>query len=402
MDIQFIPNKKHVKWTPFVVDAFSYGPLNGIKGYFLRYVLLSPRHVIIMNSHFHSDHYTGLTKKFNYGPIFCGKITAHLIDLVLHVPKEYIHVLPMEQPILLWKNNHIVLPGALPLYDHTNCDKSTTITVTLLPANHCPGSVMFIFSIRNDDGSSKTILHTGDFRCDDSIIYHHLLKPYQKTTGSTTLDLVYLDTTYDDPAWCFPSQHIILAKSCQYLKRIILQENKRKLAPFNYLVVIGCYTIGKERIAIHLADAFSCKIYCQPFKRKIFNCYTESEWGNLFSVLEDNPLKAMIHLVPMDWLQETKLSELLTMYKTTFTHIVAIYPTGWTSSKKTKKNGSDDIFPFTKISTLNFHTLDSQGGQLIKKDRIFLYELPYSEHSSYEELERFRDSFLVEKIIPTV
>lgn len=40
MNTSFIPSKKHIKWTPFVVDAFSYGPLNGIKGYFLRYVML--------------------------------------------------------------------------------------------------------------------------------------------------------------------------------------------------------------------------------------------------------------------------------------------------------------------------------------------------------------------------
>lgn len=310
----------------------------------------------------------------------------------------------MEQSIILWKNNHIIIPGTLPLYNSENIeyiDTDITISVTLLPANHCPGSVMFMFIIETKNGDSKTILHTGDFRCDDSIIYHPLLTLYQRSTGSSTLEIVYLDTTYDDPAWCFPSQNTILTKSSQYLKRVILQENKRKLAPFSYLVVIGCYTIGKERIAIHLADTLSCKIYCQPFKRKIFNCYTESEWSNLFSLIEDNPLNAMIHLVPMDWLKEEKLSELLCTYRTTFTHIIAIHPTGWASAKKSKKNDID-IFPFTKISSLNFHTIDSQNRPIIKNDRIFLYELPYSEHSSYQELERFRESFIIKKIIPTV
>ena len=84
-----------------------------------------------------SDHYGGLGKSFDWGTIYCNSITASLVRLRLGVGSRFIHVLPMNKPT--------VVEG---------------VEVTLLDANHCPGSAMVLFRLR--DG--RCFLHVGPFR----------------------------------------------------------------------------------------------------------------------------------------------------------------------------------------------------------------------------------------------
>jgi DNA cross-link repair 1A protein len=79
------------------VDAFCFGKIPGITDYFL--------------THFHADHYMGLTPKFTHGPIYCSEVTANLIMQELRIKPEWVKKLPMHQRCQI--NDHV----AVTLYD---------------------------------------------------------------------------------------------------------------------------------------------------------------------------------------------------------------------------------------------------------------------------------------------
>ena len=105
---------------------------------------------------------------------------------MLSVDKKWVCPLPMDTPSLIPNTNGV--------------------TVTLIEANHCPGSCLFFFegpqTVNAGDskfsshfiGSSKTFryLHCGDFRASPQ----HILHP---AVHGKLIDHVYLDTTYLDP-----------------------------------------------------------------------------------------------------------------------------------------------------------------------------------------------------------
>ncbi|QCD97263.1 benzoate 4-monooxygenase [Vigna unguiculata] len=318
------PFYKKIPGTPFTVDAFRYGYVEGCSAYFL--------------SHFHCDHYGGLSKKWSHGPIYCSPLTGRLVQMCLSVNPLYIH--PLEF------NTEHVIDG---------------VKVTLLEANHCPGAALIHFSLPND----QRYLHTGDFRACKPMQAYRLLV-------NQRVNVLYLDTTYCNPKYRFPSKEDVL----NYVVKIT--KNHLKIH-HRTLVVVGAYSIGKECVYLAISKALGVKIYANASRRRILQAFGWSDLSDRLCTIGNDTL---LHVLPMSSLRPETLKDYLKTYKDQFTAVLAFRPTGWTFNDKIS-NDLELIKPVTK-------------------GNITIYGVPYSEHSSFTELRDFVQFLRPEKIIPTV
>ncbi|KAJ3223625.1 DNA break repair nuclease [Chytriomyces hyalinus] len=386
--------------TSFSIDAFSYGKIASCTGYFL--------------SHFHADHYGGLTSKFSHGPIYCSKVTANLVKSQLRVDEKYIVEIPM--------NTKVLIEG---------------VGVTLIDANHCPGAVLFLFEVPNPASPTAPPfkhLHTGDFRA----VPFHTTHPLLKNERFTSL---YLDTTYCDARYAFPSQTRVLQVLGDVIDEVVVQGKKLEdvirskegaknaagqamMRQFlamggntvvhaavagvsallgttkrKTLVCVGTYTIGKERVFKMIAQRLGSKVYAETAKLKILSKLEDAE---LDDMLVDSPLSADVHVMKIGQLNKEDLEKKLQSVSSHFSRIIAIRPTGWTHNPSGLRGiGKPDAASRPVITPPTEFTAQSMKLQRISAN-IHVIPIPYSEHSSYTELKEFVCALSAEKIIPTV
>ncbi|KAM0838153.1 hypothetical protein ACQ4PT_061158 [Festuca glaucescens] len=284
------PFYKKIPGTPFTVDAFRYGAVEGCSAYFL--------------SHFHYDHYGGLTKKWCHGPIYCTALTARLVKMLLSINSEYICPLELD--------TEYVIEG---------------VTVTLLEANHCPGAALIHYRLR--DGT--TYLHTGDFRASKSMQLHPLLQ-----TGC--VNLLYLDTTYCNPKYKFPPQEDVIDFVVRTAQRYLKKQPKT-------LIVVGAYSIGKENVYLAISQALEVPIYTDASRRRILHSFG---WPNLSKRISSCN-QSSLHVLPLASVQHENLKKYLETHNQRFLAVLAFRPTGWTFSEAAGKE-LDLIKPSTKGS----------------------------------------------------
>lgn len=278
------PFYKKIPGTKFVIDAFRYGEVEGITAYFL--------------THFHSDHYGGLTKNSTF-PIYCNRITGNLVKSKLKVAEEYVHILPMNTPVTV-----------------------EGVTVTFLDANHCPGAAMLLFFL--PDG--QTVLHTGDFRADPSMeTYPELL--------SCRVQTLYLDTTYCSPEYTFPRQQEVISFAASRAFELVTLNPRT-------LVVCGSYSVGKEKVFLALAEVLGSKV-CLSRDKYNTMCCLESE--QVRQQITTDWKAAKVHVLPMMQLSFKKLRDYLARFSRQYDQLVAFKPTGWTFSQQVES--VEDIKP---------------------------------------------------------
>ncbi|KAF7309001.1 DNA cross-link repair protein PSO2/SNM1 [Mycena kentingensis (nom. inval.)] len=374
------PFYKVMEGMPIAVDAFRYGRIPGVTSYFL--------------THAHSDHYTNLSSTWKHGPIYCSQETADLIIHILSVDKKWVHPLPMDVPTLV--------------------PDSGGVHVTLISANHCPGSCLFLFegpqTVHAGDssfaspwiGSNKTFryLHCGDFRASPQHTEHPAVK-------GKRLDHVYLDTTYLDPRYVFPPQPLVISACADLAKRIIDAEppetskmdqwvqkapptpdakGKQKAKAERILMVVGTYSVGKERIVKAVAEGVNSKIYCDARKMGILRAQSDPE---LHALLTSDPRAADVHVLPLGKISVEKLQLYLEQFKGTFTRVVGFRPTGWTYSPPAGSIQTPTLSSVIVQSQQRSFTHAHLRPARTSTSSVQLYPVPYSEHSSFFELTCF-------------
>ncbi|XP_046399708.1 uncharacterized protein LOC124166108 [Ischnura elegans] len=343
------PFFRKIEGTRFAVDAFNFGSIPGITYYFL--------------SHFHYDHYIGLKKSFSHH-IYCSSVTGKLVASKLGVRPELIRRIDPGQTI-----------------------KVDGVVITALDANHCPGSIMLLFQLP----TGETHLHVGDFRA-------HLGMESFHAFWNVHVKNLYLDTTYCNPTYTFPSQERVIDNVLSIVESAVSKNPKT-------LIVCGTYTIGKERVFAAIAERFQFKIWAPPEKRRVLECVRGglqelrlldkdspdiSEGGaarelnligalNMLTMVKET---AQIHVLPMAKIKQAcLLDHLKSMKSSAFTSIIAFRPTGWAHGHMKG---------------------DNESNVLCNSPSVKIYEVAYSEHSSFLELARFVKFIKPEKVVKTV
>ncbi|RYP66052.1 hypothetical protein DL769_006154 [Monosporascus sp. CRB-8-3] len=406
------------------VDAFRYGAVKGCNAYFL--------------SHFHSDHYIGLTANWSHGPIYCSRVTGSLIKSQLRTDTKWIVTLEFEEKI--------EIPG------------TEGVTVTMLPANHCPGSSLFLFEKTLGKGPTprtQRILHCGDFRACPAQVTHPLLKPETIDSISGKLkqqkiDVCYLDTTYLNPRYSFPPQEDVISACAEFCKSIsgdasaaeeafkALKREKGSTSVSKFfskdkcdndkgssakpnpgepaqdaetkknrlLVVCGTYSIGKERICKAIAQALGTKIFASPAKERIVRQLGDPE---LVALLTSDPREAQVHMQALAEIRAETLQEYLDTQKPHFTRIVGFRPSGWNFRSSSPLAGPN-VAPSAVPTTAILHgpgwrprfAVSDLAAQRGSTPDAMCFGVPYSEHSSFRELALFLMTLHVDRVVPTV
>lgn len=355
-----LPYFKVLDLPPYkvIVDGFCYA-----EGPSERYFL----------SHFHSDHYVGVTKSWSQGTIYASEITAQLVIKELRVREDRVVIIPMHER---WQ----VCEG---------------LWVTLEDANHCPGAVVFLFESEHED-QMKRVLHTGDFRVSQQLI---------ERFKDVYLDEIYLDTTYLDPHYTFYDQRLVVSATVKFVQRCVAN---RKPGILQYVkgttdtvILVGSYSIGKEKLYVELARALKTKIFVSAKRYEMLSLSGQDM--SLFEHKEES--KCTIYVVHFG-----KLTDKPWLRRFSHRNIIMIRPTGWAFSRmmgkqqKEKEDHSEDRYTDTVTKSFNqYQPKDLFEEQLrLQWQRGNTLQVPYSEHSSFKELSLFGTMLNWGKMIPTV
>ncbi|ESO91307.1 hypothetical protein LOTGIDRAFT_209646 [Lottia gigantea] len=209
-------------------------------------------------SHCHRDHMTGLNyrsfaKRLQAGNnIYLYMSDVSKVLLLGDNTYSFHHLEPYIKTLQIKRPSTITIPC------NTVSGKPKLVSVTLLPAGHCPGSVMFLF-----EGNEGTVLYTGDFRWekDKAASLSHL----HNELGIKPIKSLYIDTTFCVPnALHFPSRYQCVEVTVQLVKEWLSHSKSHFVyiaSPMNY---------GHEHLQVEIFKHTNEPIHTSDWKYSIY------------------------------------------------------------------------------------------------------------------------------------
>jgi hypothetical protein len=287
--------------------------------------------------------------------IHCTPVTGSLLREITKVRRDLVEPHELGQPFRL--------PGC---------------TVTFLDANHCPGSAMVLFEC--DGGRGGVHLHCGDMRFCPSMTEEPRLQ-------SARVDRLFLDTTYAHPRHSFVPQEEAISAIVSAVREKLKEEEEEQGKRWVFL--FGAYSIGKERVLLAVARATGLRVYCSERRLSVLRLLGLDPRDLAFFTRDPS---ARLHMCGMG-VCGTAMPYAQPNYPSmqkyvreqgldgSYDAVLGVVPTGWAGSSKWNRE-----HPFMVNE---------------EADAAVMF-VPYSEHSSFPELQSLVRFLRPKKVVPTV
>jgi len=196
-------------------------------------------------SHCHADHMVGLdSENFHQklasknhvkvnNKIYCSAISKTFIlkkFAARGLDSKWICVLPHNSP----RTVNVFNKAKAAMFK---------LRVTAIPANHCPGSVMFLFEAMQEPPDEETpewrILYTGDFRFEEPFDLSSLQALHDPHGNVIRVDEMFLDTTFASNDYkSFPSREEALVKIWDKVQGWVRKNGLYKRARHKHVVLL--------------------------------------------------------------------------------------------------------------------------------------------------------------------
>ncbi|KAH3764066.1 kinase domain protein [Pelomyxa schiedti] len=233
-------------------------------------------------SHFHYDHYVGLSDSFSRGIIYCSEVTRKLL---LH---KFPHLSGIVEALAMGEERVISAKS----WPRSPTETTVNITTCLIPANHCPGSCMLFL----EGAPFGRVLHTGDFRLASGMC--------SELVSRVPFTTIFLDTTFCIQSW----EAVTIPPKQMAITQIIALLEKETYAN----AYLECDILGIEELLFALHDQFHCKIHVSAKKYDQFaalSSHTPDQSGDaeqsdteqsdtldLCAILTKNETETWIHI----------------------------------------------------------------------------------------------------------